>query len=548
LALNILAVYPSFPGKKEIVYMPLGLSYVVAVAEGAGHQVKVLDMHNLQLPMSVLENELRKEEYDLCFLSGFATQVYSMKEITLIIRKISPKMRIVVGGVGVSDIPEIALKYIGADAVAIGECEDVLPDMLSSLETDSPFDGVPTFVFINNGKIVKNPKGPGPVDLNALPRPAYHHFNVDYISKRTYNGEGFRSIHMFTSRGCPFRCEFCINSVLNDQDFLKELHHHVVDERNNAKQRFLSPQRVVDEIKFLKSEYGITDFHFADEEFITQRSRVLEICRAIEPLGITWSTSGRADWATREKLETMKASGCRYVIFGVESGSQKMYDLMGKNADKSKVTQGITNARTVGVDFIPNFMLGHPGETEETVRETIDYCKELNLVYLPSFATLFSNSKMFHNTLSLIESWPKYFEALAKLDYSQKPLFSICELSTGSLIKLRSDGISETFAHMIFGKKYLVLASFSIPLIKISLLLVDIAPSSFRWFVRNIIRKIISVRKPNGLSRQIPPNNLGKTVEEHSFPEEEDGYVDSYQELQKEKLPVRSKLAEFDGY
>ena len=93
-----------------------------------------------------------------------------------------------------------------------------------------------------------------------------------------------------------------------------------------------------------------------------------------------------------------------------------------------------------------------------------------------------------------------------------------------------------------------MLASFFIPFIKTSLLVLDIAPNSFRWFTRNVIRKIISARRPNGLSREIPPNNLGKKVEEHSFTEDEDGYIDSYQKLRKEKLPVRRKLAEFDDY
>ena len=174
-----------------------------------------------------------------------------------------------------------------------------------------------------------------------------------------------------TSRGCPFKCNFCINSVLNNRTLLKEIHGEVEEDPPKS-QRFRSVGSLVKEIEYLRSRYGITDFHFADEEFITHRRRLEEVCRAVEPLGITWSTSGRADWATEDKLTRMKKAGCTYVLFGVESGSQTLLDLMDKNAKKPAVSQGLTGARRVGMDFIANFMVGHPGETETTIRQIED--------------------------------------------------------------------------------------------------------------------------------------------------------------------------------
>ena len=182
MSLNILTVNPAYKGKKEIIYMPLGLGYVMSVAERAGHHLRLVDMHNLRIPMRSLEKEVISGEYDVCFMGGFAMQVSHMKEVTAMIRRYSPKTKVILGGVGGSDIPEIALNYTGADAVAIGECEAVLPRMLESIEAGTPFEDVPTFVYRSKDRIIKNPKGPIVEDLDTIPFPAFHHFDIDYIS------------------------------------------------------------------------------------------------------------------------------------------------------------------------------------------------------------------------------------------------------------------------------------------------------------------------------------------------------------------------------
>src|SRR5262249_58228297 len=122
-------------------------------------------------------------------------------------------------------------------------------------------------------------------------------------------------------RGRHRKSNFCITSRRNNRTPLKESHGAVEEEAANS-QRFRSVGSLAREIEHLRSRYGITDFHYADEEFITHRRRLEEVCRAVEPLGITWSTSGRADWATEDKLTRMKKAGCTYVLFAGETGSQ----------------------------------------------------------------------------------------------------------------------------------------------------------------------------------------------------------------------------------
>jgi len=528
MPLNVLAVHPPYLGKREIIYFPLGLGYVISTIERAGHGLKVLDMHNLGLSMDVVAQELRLETYDLCIMAGFAMQVAGMKAVASLVRELSPRTLVVVGGVGVSDIPETVLDYVGADAVATGECEAVLPQMMDSIAAGEPFSGVPTFFHRRNGQIIRNPKGPVVEDLDSLAFPAYHHFDIEFIAPRSYNGEGYRSIHMMTSRGCPFRCNFCINSVINDVSFQKTLYGSLTDERKKATQRFRSPNSVAQEIVHLRETYGINDFHFADEEFITHRSRIFEICKALKPLGITWSTSGRADWATPEKLQVMREAGCRYVLFGVETGSQTLMNDMDKSAKLEKVIDGLNAARTTGMDFIANFMIGHPAETPETVEETMDFCREMELVFLPSYVVLFPNSKMFHENQDKIISWDWYFERLTQLDFTRRPFINLTKMPDRQLIKLRNKAIATSVAHKLVGKDRAAAARFLSPIIGLGLKIVESSPSKVRWAIRNFARVLFDLKA--SASKQVAPFNLGAPIAQG-----EDGYEVSLKELDRSR-------------
>jgi radical SAM superfamily enzyme YgiQ (UPF0313 family) len=528
MPLNVLAVHPPYPGKREIVYVPLGLGYIISTIEREGHTVKTLDMHNLGLTMDVVEQELRRGDYDLCIMGGFAMQVAGMKAVTDLVREVSPKTLVVVGGVGVSDIPEIVLDYIGADAVATGECEAVLPQMMDSIAAGHPFEKVPTFFYRHKGNIVRNLKGPVVEDLDTLAYPAYHHFDIDYIAPRSYNGEGFRSIHAMTSRGCPFRCNFCINSVINDSKFQKQLYGGLTDERKKASQRFRSPASMVKELTHLRDTYGINDFHFADEEFITHRSRVFEICDALRPLGITWSTSGRADWATTDKLGAMRDAGCRYVLFGVETGSQKLMTDMDKSAKREKVIDGLNAARSTGMNFIANFMIGHPAETKETVEETIEFCREMELTFLPSYVVLFPNSRMFHENKDKIKGWKWYFDKLTQLDFTRRVFINLTKMPDRELVRLRNRAVSHSIAYKIVGKDRIALARSLAPLIAFALMLVEASPSKVRWVVRNFARMLFDLKSSK--AKQVAPFNLGVSPVLAT----DDGYEVSLKELERQ--------------
>src|SRR5713101_6874842 len=476
--MNILAVHPPYPGNKQIVYLPLGLGYTTAVAEREGHEVTVLDMHNLRLSYDVLEKTLARREFQACFMGGFAMQVKGMAKVTELIKKVQPDCKVILGGVGVSDIPEIALNYTRADIVSNGEAENVLPPLLKAIEERRACEDLPGFVYRRGGDIIKQARAAAPDDLDALPYPAYHLFDVDYISTKSYNGRGPRSLHLMTSRGCPFKCNFCINSVLNNRTLLKEIHGKVEEEAAKS-QRFRSVGSLAKEIEFLRSRYGITDFHF-----------------------------------------------------GVETGSQTLLDLMDKNAKKPAVAQGLISARKVGMDFIANFMVGHPGETESTIRETVDFCKEHKLIFLPAFVTLFPNSKMFHDFAKNITDWDWYFKTLSTIDFNRNLLVNLTKMPQQKLLAMRNWAVAETFSTMLAPKLTGVLHQVLTKLLTVALVISDRCPNSLRMPIRNAIRaifgrttsKITSDGSDRSMSAQVPPNEYGQS----QLP---DAYEESFREL-----------------
>jgi anaerobic magnesium-protoporphyrin IX monomethyl ester cyclase len=435
--MNILVVHPQYPGKSDIRYIPLGLAMVSAVAEREGHDVEVLDLLNQALPYSALDKQLKRRRYGLVMAGGFAMQVASMREIVQRVRRLSPGTKVLLGGVGVSDIPEIALDYTGADAVCTHEAELVLPDILRAVQDGRSFDDCLGIVFRAGDKVVRRPGGSIAEKLEDLPYPAYHLFDIDGIAPHSYNGWGAKkSIHITSSRGCPFRCTFCINSLLNDREYKTA---SFGGDLGGSKKplRHRSPESVVKEIEFIKDRYGITDFHFADEEFITHTDHLLKMCAALKKVNVTWSTSGRADWVSEVKLAAMKEAGCRYIIFGIESGSQKIVDLMAKKAKVPRVAEGLVACYKVGMRFIPNFMIGYPGETRETIAESVEFCKALKLPYEPAFVTPFPNSRMFHDKKDSMGDWETYFSRLANVDYNASVFAELSDLSADELQSLR---------------------------------------------------------------------------------------------------------------
>jgi len=201
-----------------------------------------------------------------------------------------------------------------------------------------------------------------------------------------------------TSRGCPFNCTFCASSLLFGKRF-----------------RGRSPKNVVDEIEQVVSEYNPESIEFSDDEFTLDRKRVAGICDEIRRRGLSviWACSSRVDVISRELLRKMRAAGCFFIYYGVESGSQRILNLMRKGITMEQVIDAIRWTKEVGIETLASYIIGFPGETEEDIEETIALAKKLNTDYAQfSLATPYPGTELYSSAkekgLLLTEDWPQY--------------------------------------------------------------------------------------------------------------------------------------------
>lgn len=260
------------------------------------------------------------------------------------------------------------------DYVIMGEAELTLKDIL---------DGVPNcdilgICYRENFQPVKNDKRPFIEDLDILPFPARHLVD-NSIYKRPDNGKVQAVIKV--ARGCPFHCFFCLATPVS-----------------GAKVRTRSPENIVAELKECVEKYNIKNFLFWSDIFNFNREWTLELCQKIIESGlkITWSSNTRADTMDDEMAKMMYKSGCRLVSIGVESGSQKMLDNIGKKITLDDIRNTVKILKKNKIKIYNYFVIGLPWETEETVEETIKFAIELDSNFISFYtATPLPGTKYF---------------------------------------------------------------------------------------------------------------------------------------------------------
>lgn len=225
------------------------------------------------------------------------------------------------------------------------------PDVLAAIKG---------LVWREAGEYRQNPDRPFIPNLDDLPIPMY-----DLLPLSAYRMPLMKGPFCFvlTSRGCPAGCKYCIKHVSYQWSV-----------------RLLSPQRVVDEIRILY-ERGITNIHMYSDLFTVNRDQVMEICRLLieQGLKIKWTCNSRVDYVDEEMLTLMGRAGCWMISWGIESGNEAILKKAAKGADPKKAHRALTWARTAGIKNWGYFIIGLPGETVETIRETIDLSKTLPL-------------------------------------------------------------------------------------------------------------------------------------------------------------------------
>jgi anaerobic magnesium-protoporphyrin IX monomethyl ester cyclase len=359
--LKITLVNPPYPpnAHSHPPFIPLGLAYLGAVAEQAGHSVTVIDCQGERLNYESFRQRIAGVPSDVVGVTSTTLLYNSAKTIMEVAKEVHPNAVNMIGGSHVSFWDENALKETKAfDLIVRKEGELTFLELLDRIQANKGFEDVlGTTVRTKNG-IQRNEDRPFLHDLDSLPSPAYHLLPLD-----SYHRMGKTIFPIVTSRGCVQWCDFCSTVRMFGRGY-----------------RVRSPKKVVDDMEMLHSKYGESQFTFYDDAFTINRNHTLEMCADIKArkLDVEWDCETRVDAVDKELLEKMRDAGCITIWFGVESGSEKILDKMHKKINREQVREAFKMAQKAGMMTIASAVIGFPGETEETAWETINFINSLN--------------------------------------------------------------------------------------------------------------------------------------------------------------------------
>ena len=358
--MKVLLIQPNFDA--HIVHPPLGLGYLAAYLEKNNHEVAIFDatLKNASLEQTLLAIKIFLP--NLVGITVLSRGHNKAREIINEIKKIFPKLPVVIGGTQVTAAPAEVMADFKADFAVIGEGEITLAELVSALGGKNKFSDIDGLAYREKKKIRINHKRKLIENLDKIPFPAWHlmppgQYRIAPILEPIHASP---VAPILTSRGCPYNCSFCASNVTWQR-----------------KLRFRSPENVIGEIKLLKEKYGVKEIHFADDNFTMDTKRAEEICDRLieENIDLPWQCPNgvRIDRLPLSLLRKMKKAGCYAVGLGIESGNQKILDKNSKNLNLKVVPQVLEDLRKVGIESYGFFILGLPGDTKQTINETIDF-------------------------------------------------------------------------------------------------------------------------------------------------------------------------------
>ena len=350
---------------------PLGLASIAAVLERENYQVEILDANALRLS----ESEAAKEigNVDIIGITAITSFINSATQVAKEIKKEKPSSTVIVGGAHVTVLPEETLRNVPEiDIVVRGEGEETVVELYEALKSSVSLQNVRGITYRDNGMIKSTPMRPPIADMDSLPFPAYHLLPLHRYKLHPPYGRKLPFMAMITSRGCPYNCLFCSNTVFGQ------------------KFRSHSPQRIASEVQYLGEKFKIKEIAFCDDTFTLDKKRIAKLAEEFKERGLSipWTCKARVDLVAEELLKEMKEAGCYMIAYGIESGNQTILNNLRKKITIEQVRKAVKTTHDVGIQSIGYFMLGSPGETPATIRQTIDFANHLPLDFAQFSVTI----------------------------------------------------------------------------------------------------------------------------------------------------------------
>jgi radical SAM superfamily enzyme YgiQ (UPF0313 family) len=353
--MRVLLINPYYP-ISETPSPPLGLAFLAGALEAARIQVKILDFVVYPYTQTYLSQVLSDFDPHLVGATAVSMNFNHAARVLQDVKSLAPNVITVMGGPHVSFCAQDTLATCPQiDVIVLGEGEDTIVALAQSCQDRQAWGQIKGLSFRNQGSFITTLPREPIANIDAVPEPARH-----LIPLGRYRALGL-PISMTTSRGCPFKCIFCVGRKMV-----------------GGKVRYRNPSKVVDELAYLQS----LDFHqinIADDLFTASKKHCLAVCDEIirRQLDVHWTSFARVDTVSKTVLERMQQAGCTAVSFGVESGSPEILKRIKKGITLDQVLNAVKLCNQVGITPQASFILGLPGENEQTLQDTITFTKQL---------------------------------------------------------------------------------------------------------------------------------------------------------------------------
>ena len=350
-------------------YPPLGTIYAAAVMREAGYNVALFDTALIETPEKIIPViEKEKPDYLVIYDDGFnyltKMCLTNMREAAFRMAEIAKKKGITVIASS-SDAADHYEKYIahGVDFVMIGEGEITLKELISKLENgDTDIKNVDGLAFRENGEVLRTSSRQIVKELDSFPSPAWDLVDISSYKNIWMENNGYFSLNIATTRGCPFKCNWCAKPIYGN--------------RYNSR----SPQKVVEEIELLMNNYQVNYFWMCDDIFGLKPGWVQEFRDIVKEKGLKfkYKIQSRVDLLLQEDtIAALAESGADTVWVGAESGSQKILDAMDKGTKVEQIYKATKLLKKNGIRSAFFLQFGYLGETKEDIDKTINMVLDL---------------------------------------------------------------------------------------------------------------------------------------------------------------------------
>lgn len=366
--MNILLIYPSqnnvYGVKIPPPYPPLGLLYLAAVLEKSS-SVEILIFDTDIKDINEFKEIIKTNNYDLVMISSVTSTIKHSLYLAETVKEINQNIPILIGGIHPTIAPQECIENKNVDFICIGEGENTIVEFVNESQKKSPdYSKINGIAYKNNEEIFINEPRELEQNLDKFPFPARHLLKnpKKFIPP---DAENMPVTPIFLTRGCPGQCTYCCTKQIFGR-----------------KMRFRSVKNIIEEFDEIEKA-GYKEIHILDDCFTFDKTKVIELCNAIKEKKYSFqfeiSNGLRADMVNYEVLNALKSIAVKNVGFGIESGNEQILKNIKKGISKDKVRESVKISHDLGLETWGFFIVGLPGETVETIKDTIKFAKELDI-------------------------------------------------------------------------------------------------------------------------------------------------------------------------